>query len=123
MGPDNVSKFTKGHGASNLASGRGGRRPGAGRPRGKRDRATRESLAEAERTGELPLAYLLRVMRDESVDVQRRDAMALAAAPFLHPRLQAIAHDPKPAIDLSSLTDEELHQIITIQEKLLKNAG
>ena len=64
MGPDNVSKFTKGHGAINSASGRGGRRPGAGRPRGKRDRATRESLAEAERTGELPLAYLLRVMRD-----------------------------------------------------------
>ena len=33
---------------------------------------------------------MLSVMRDSAADHKRRDAMAMAAAPFLHPKLSAI---------------------------------
>jgi len=33
-----------------------------------------------------PLAYMLRVMNDPVVDVERRDKMAIASAPFIHSR-------------------------------------
>jgi hypothetical protein len=33
---------------------------------------------------------MLSVMRDPAADNKRRDAMAMAAAPYLHPRLTAI---------------------------------
>src|SRR5271169_4736324 len=68
-----------------------GRKTG-GRKKGSRNRATAEARAEAEATGVLPLDYMLLVMRDANADVKRRDAMAMAAAPFLHPRLNSIDH-------------------------------
>jgi phage terminase small subunit len=34
----------------------------------------------------LPLAYMLEVMNDPSADARRRDTMAVAAAPYLHPK-------------------------------------
>ena len=42
--------------------------------------------------GELPLDYMLKVMRDPEMPVDRRDDMAKAAAPFLHAKLQTIQH-------------------------------
>ena len=36
--------------------------------------------------GVSPLEFMLSVMRDDTADVNRRDRMALAAAPFIHPR-------------------------------------
>ena len=42
----------------------------------------------------MPLDYMLSVMRDSTADAKRRDAMAIAAAPYLHPKLTAV--DPKP---------------------------
>jgi hypothetical protein len=45
----------------------------------------------------LPLDYMLLVMRDPPVDHKRRDAMAMAAAPYLHPRLTAIDAKLSPA--------------------------
>jgi hypothetical protein len=41
-------------------------------------------------SGETPLDYMLRIMRDPTVEHDRRDDMAKAAAPYLHPRLQAV---------------------------------
>ena len=35
---------------------------------------------------------MLQVMRDPLVDVDRRDDMAKAAAPYVHPKLAAIEH-------------------------------
>jgi hypothetical protein len=39
----------------------------------------------------MPLAFMLKVMRDEAEPKERRIEMAIAAAPFCHPRLNAIA--------------------------------
>lgn len=70
---------------------RGGARPGAGRPRKAKTAATEESFAlpskRKQNPDELPLQYMLRIMRDPSIDDARRDKMAALAAPFCHPRI------------------------------------
>ena len=66
-----------------------GRKTG-GRQKGARNRATAEARAAAEATGVLPLDYMLSVMRDGHADPKRRDAMAIAAAPYLHSKLSTV---------------------------------
>jgi hypothetical protein len=73
-------------------NGHGGKRPGAGRPKGAASRANEQARQEAAATGELPLAYMLRIMRDPSQPPGRRDDMAKAAAPFCHSRLSSVEH-------------------------------
>jgi hypothetical protein len=66
-----------------------GRKTG-GRQKGARNRATAEARAAAETTGILPLDYMLSVMRDTNADAKRRDAMAIAAAQYLHPKVSPV---------------------------------
>jgi hypothetical protein len=73
-----------------------GRKTG-GRQKGTRNRATEEARAVAAASGTLPLDYMLGIMRDPAADHKRRDAMAMAAAPYLHPRLTAIDAKLSPA--------------------------
>ncbi len=61
---------------------RGGYRPGAGRPRGK-TRQPSVPMAPAQD----PLAYMIATMNDPRADPARRDRMAIAAAPYLHPKI------------------------------------
>lgn len=37
--------------------------------------------------GDTPLGYMIEVMNDPNADEARRDKMAIAAAPFMHPRM------------------------------------
>lgn len=73
-----------------------GRKTG-GRRKGARNRATEEARAAAKATGITPLDYMLSVMRDPKADNRRRDAMAMAAAPYIHPKLNSV--EPKPIVD------------------------
>ena len=63
-----------------------GRKTG-GRQKGSRNRATEEARAAAHATGILPLDYMLMVMRNPKADNKRREAMAVAAAPYLHSKV------------------------------------
>jgi hypothetical protein len=60
-----------------------------------RNKRTRTLLEAAEAGGEMPLDFLLRLMRDPQSPIARRIEAALgvgakeAAAPFVHPKLQA----------------------------------
>jgi hypothetical protein len=74
---------------------RGGKRPNAGRPKGAPNKATAERQAQIAASGETPLDYMLRVMRDGTQEHQRRDDMAKAAAPYVHPKLAAVEHTGK----------------------------
>ena len=65
----------------------GGKRIGSGRPKGAASRTNEEVRARALASGESPLDYMLRVMRDEEALAARRDDMAKAAAPYLHSKL------------------------------------
>ncbi|HET9536447.1 MAG TPA: hypothetical protein VFP43_14090, partial [Mesorhizobium sp.] len=64
----------------------GGYRPNAGRPKGQKN------LSKADRTSasQMPLDYMLAVMRDKTADVSRRDRMAIAAAPYVHKRTDLV---------------------------------
>src|SRR5262245_2330349 len=61
-----------------------------GRPRGSLNKRTQTLLEAAEAGGEMPLDFLLRLMRDPHSPMARRLEAAKAAAPFLHPKLSAI---------------------------------
>jgi hypothetical protein len=81
-----------------------------GRQKGSRNRATEEARAAAKATGILPLDYMLMVMRDPNADRKRRDAMATAAAPFLHAKLAAIEHPiPQDNPNTTSILVEFVH--------------
>lgn len=64
---------------------RGGKRENAGRPKGAKAVVTQEAIRKAGE-GETPLEYMLRVMRDEEQASERRDKMAIGAAPYMHAR-------------------------------------
>ena len=68
---------------------KGGKREGSGRKIGTANKKTREIADKAAAEGITPLEYMLEVMRNEDAEPPRRDDMAKAAAPFIHPRLQS----------------------------------
>ena len=72
---------------------RGGARPGAGRPKGSRNRITLELVKAVQRDGLTPLEYLLKVMRDESLETSQRLEAAKLACPLVHPKIVAISVD------------------------------
>jgi hypothetical protein len=89
-----------------------GSKPGerrGGRQRGTPNKVNALKRAEIAASGELPLDYMLRIMRDETVDPERRDHMAKAAAPFLHAKLPAVSqHDETekaPMVTIVRLSD------------------
>ena len=69
---------------------RGGKREGAGRPTGAVNKVTAEKRAEVEASGLTPLDFMLRVLRDESAEDNKRLDAAKAAAPYCHARLTAV---------------------------------
>ena len=98
---------------------RGGQRDGAGRRKGIPNRLARATIDKAGKTGAMPLDYMPAVMRNSKAQSYRRDAMAKAAAPFLHPRLATIEHRT-PSVDLTQLTDEELEFLSKIKARMEK---
>jgi hypothetical protein len=70
-------------GGSNKGERRGGRQTGVANKR------TREIADRATAEGITPLEYMLQVLRDEMAERPRRDDMARAAAPYMHPRLNS----------------------------------
>ena len=71
----------------------GGSKPGerrGGRQKGTPNKVNALKRAEIAASGETPLDYMLRIMRDETVDPERRDQMARCAAPYVHAKLQAV---------------------------------
>jgi hypothetical protein len=71
----------------------GGRRPGAGRPKGAISKSTRAILEALDSGGEMPIQYMLRVMRDANLPSARRDEMAKLAASYLHPKIANLIED------------------------------
>jgi hypothetical protein len=71
---------------------RGGYRPGAGRPKkaatavpaGRKPPVPADIRRQAKRLRVSPLEYMLAVLNDDQAMPERRDRMAIAAAPFVH---------------------------------------
>lgn len=79
----------------------GGFRAGAGRPKGaKTPRAKPIKVAPdikkaARQSGMSPLDYMLTVMNSDDIDSERRDRMAIAAAPYVHAKASDAAGGKK----------------------------
>lgn len=71
-----------------------------GRKKGSRNKATiaRENEINGRRMS--PLAYMLKVMRNSKADKDRRDRMGVAAAPYVHPRLNSIQGVPDLPVEV-----------------------
>jgi hypothetical protein len=84
-----------------------------GRKKGSLNKITSEMKAAIAVSGETPLEYMIRVMRDEAAESTRRDDMAKAAAPYLHPRLSSVEHtgDNETFRKAVDMTDDELAAI------------
>ena len=68
----------------------GGKRPGAGRPVGAKDKLNEERIRQIAESGVTPLAYMLGVLRDENADPADRKWAATAAAPYCHHKLSQV---------------------------------
>ena len=91
---------------------RGGARPGAGRKKnsGRAARAAEHAIRVVAKSKKSPLEYLLHVMT-HSPDENRRFEAAKAAAPYVHPRLQAIEHSGEIVSKHEQMLDE-LEQLV-----------
>jgi hypothetical protein len=83
--------------------GHGGRRPGAGRPKGSLNKRSMEKADAIEASGMTPLDFMIEVMRNRSNSAEMRLEAAKSAAPYVHARLHA-AEIAEPDDDL---VDEE----------------
>jgi hypothetical protein len=70
----------------------GGKRPGAGRPKGARNIKTKQQAKAVKESGLTPLDYMLSVLRDEAQDLSVRLDAANKAAPYVHAKLATIDH-------------------------------
>jgi len=105
----------------------GGKRPGAGRKPGVPNKATLERQARVASTGITPLDYMLKVMRNPKADPARRDDMAKAAAPYVHPKLASTqvtgrGGGPIEHVDLSKVSDDDLARLKSIFAPLATGA-
>jgi hypothetical protein len=77
--------------------------------KGHTNRATEEARVAAAARGTLPIDYMLSVMNDRGADLKRRDAMATAVAPYLHPKpatsdaigIDSLQPSNKPSIEIT----------------------
>ena len=103
---------------------RGGKREGAGRRKGSRNKRTAELQARIRATGLDPLAFMIAVTRNPKAPLELRFEAAKQAAPFCHPRLSAVEHtgtDGGPmTMEVKTYTDIEAARLIG---RLLQRVG
>ena len=80
-----------------------GRAKTGGRKLGVANKRTRQFNAEVAKTKRTPLEHMVA----ETADQDRRDRMAIAAAPYLHPRLAVIDSTVQAKVEVSQLTPEQ----------------
>lgn len=90
-----------------------------GRQKGTPNRATARREKEIARSGTTPLEYMLKVMRNPKASTDRRDDMAKAAAPYVHPKLAAHQHTgrgggPIQTVDLTNMSTDDLDRLEAI---------
>ena len=79
---------------------RGGKRPGAGRPKCSKMTKTAALVGKLAEDGVTPLEFIMTVMRDEAQPLPIRLNCAMAAAPYIHPRLAHVQVERKPNLDI-----------------------
>ena len=95
----------------------GGIRPGAGRPKGsKQIRSAGSAIRATKAEGKpLPLDFLLASMNDLKLGFKERLAAAIAAAPYVHPRLASIQVSAEVK-DTSKISQELMAALKSLSE-------
>ena len=68
--------------------------------------------AQAQASGLMPLDYMLSIMRDENEPLDRRMEMAIAATPYMHPKLRQVEVNGRHAVGPS----EELRRLLELHD-------
>jgi hypothetical protein len=76
-----------------------------GRTKGTVNKRTQHFRDEVAAAACTPLEHMLAVLRDEKADPDRKDRMAAAAAPYIHPRLASV--EMKVEAEVTHLTAEQ----------------
>jgi hypothetical protein len=84
-------------------------------PKGGRPVKVQTGIAASSPEGIMPLDFMLAVIRDPTAGTTRRDRMAIAAAPYCHPRVTEVAPGKKQraaqkAVDVDAALVAELEQ-------------
>lgn len=90
----------------------GGKRKGAGRPKGARTRLTEEAIKKAGE-GMTPLEFMLEALRNDANDFDTRMDAAKAAAPYVHAKLSSVDQTVTHKQDAADFTLDELVSIAT----------
>jgi hypothetical protein len=80
-----------------------GRKTGGGSRAGRPNKATAKRQAEISASGLTPLDYMLKVLRNPKRPHAERMAAAVAAAPYVHPRLASTQASVSGALALEQL--------------------
>jgi hypothetical protein len=99
-----------------------------GRQKGTRNKATLRRQRDVERSGTTPLEYMLKVMRNPKADSGRRDDMAKAAAPYVHPKLASMQHTgkgggPITTVDLTKMSSDDIERLEALFGPLASGSG
>lgn len=86
----------------------GGARPGAGRPKGSKNKRTLELQAEIAESGLTPLEFMTEVYRNKNNPMDMRLDAAKAAAPYVHAKLANIEVTGKDGAPIETVTRVEL---------------
>jgi hypothetical protein len=110
----------------------GGRRPGAGRPKGAKDKRPRHRTRERVRArvedflvqakaeaAIMPVEWLLKRLNDPELSPEYRDKLAAMVAPYVSPRLTAVSITKRPAM----MNDDELAALAGLAEEDLLRLG
>lgn len=91
---------------------RGGRRKGAGRPKGAATKRSRKIADKESQNGLTPLEVMLRAMREHAKNDDWDAAASIAkdAAPYMHPKLASTQHTGRGGgpIQYANMTEEEI---------------
>ena len=110
---------------------RGGKRLGAGRPKGAVSKLAAAAVEKAKATGDLPHEFLLRVVRGESIDgmspsIEQRIHAAIAAAPYFAPKLAAIEqrveNTIRGVVSSKPMTNEEFIERYCVKNESLDSS-
>ena len=109
----------------------GGRKKGSKNKKKLVAELTHDVTVQAVQNGETPLEYMLRVMRDQLQDYDRRDKMAKAAAPYVHAQLAATTldvtdkrdYEGKTAAELKAEIMKEIEDLGLVPAEVLPPAG
>jgi hypothetical protein len=78
-----------------------------GRPRGSRNKRSLTQIEATQAGGQMPLDFMLAVMRDENLPPERRLEAAKAAAPYCHGRLAAAERSDATSAIIIQITSDD----------------